>query len=148
MRAGRAANIDAARAFSLRAKPVLFVISKLGRVLLIVALLTSCGAHWLVLQSVAWTTMLVENSRRGSLVEAVKTTFDGAHPCGLCKTIETERGHEQRHDPPPLLGKIEIFHEQAPILMHPPRASREMVAPPLFGLTRSTEPALRPPRIS
>src|SRR5690349_4015791 len=67
------------------------VLRKLGHVLLIVALLSASGTHWLVLQSVAWTTMLASNLRTSSLGEALERTFDGRHPCRLCRQIAKDR---------------------------------------------------------
>ena len=105
---------------------------KLCRLVLILALLASCGAHWFVLQSVAWTSMLVERSREVSFVQAVKLTFDGAHPCALCQTIETGRRSEPQPDAPPAMGKVEIFYQSTPGLVPPPRISRRLVAAPLI----------------
>jgi hypothetical protein len=55
--------------------------------LLILVLLAGTGAHWGALQSVAWTRMLAENLRTTSFADAVSRTFDGQHPCSLCKVI-------------------------------------------------------------
>lgn len=56
---------------------------------MVVALCLSLGMHWALLQSLAWTGMLISWSQEVSLVEAVKNTFDGGHPCPLCKAVET-----------------------------------------------------------
>lgn len=57
--------------------------------LVVVALCLSLGVHWALLQSLAWTGMLLSWSQEVSLVEAVKNTFDGEHPCPLCKAVES-----------------------------------------------------------
>jgi hypothetical protein len=54
----------------------------------IAALFVETGGHWLVLQSVAWTGMLLEYSQESSFGTAMQKTFDGEHPCDLCKTIQ------------------------------------------------------------
>lgn len=54
------------------------------------------GLHWTVLQSVAWTSMVVERSQHGSLVSAVKATFDGKHPCEICLLVKAGKSAEQR----------------------------------------------------
>src|SRR5207247_1889036 len=43
------------------------VLRRISHALVLCALLTAIGAHWAVLQSVAWTTMLAENLRTTSL---------------------------------------------------------------------------------
>ena len=62
------------------------------RTLRMVAALLVCltlGLHWATLQAFAWTAMIVERSQTGSLTEAIQTTFDGRHPCKLCKIVRT-----------------------------------------------------------
>jgi len=53
----------------------------------VVALVAMLGAHWSLLQTVAWTTMLADNLQSCSFRDAVVKTFDGQHPCCLCKAI-------------------------------------------------------------
>jgi hypothetical protein len=60
------------------------------------ALVVSLGLHWAVLQTVAWTGMIVKNSRNSSFTEAVSKTFDGKHPCKLCKAIQQGRAEEKQ----------------------------------------------------
>lgn len=54
------------------------------------------GLHWTVLQSVAWTSMVVERSQHETLVSAVKATFDGKHPCEICLLVKAGKSAEQR----------------------------------------------------
>ena len=115
--------------------------------MLIVALLLSGGTHWCALQSVAWTAMLVTRARETSLADAVKATFDGAHPCSLCEKIETGRASEKRHDGPVLTAKIELFYEAVRVVLHPPKPEIWIAPPPLAAHARTEAPALRPPRL-
>jgi hypothetical protein len=71
------------------------VLSRVARVFFAVTLCVCLGAHWAVLHSVAWGAMIVQYSQHVSLVEAVTQTFDGDHPCQLCKQIKTVE-HSQR----------------------------------------------------
>src|SRR5262249_27173758 len=54
------------------------------------------GFHWAFLQSLAWTTMLADHLRTESFVVSVKKTFDGAHPCRLCKQIAAGKHTEEK----------------------------------------------------
>ena len=54
------------------------------------------GLHWTVLQTVAWTRMLLDYSRSAPLRTAVAMTFDGRHPCALCQVIKQGRESEQK----------------------------------------------------
>ena len=51
------------------------------------ALFLLVGGHWALVQTVAWGTMIMDFSKQGSVSEAVTKTFDGEHPCALCKKI-------------------------------------------------------------
>jgi hypothetical protein len=54
--------------------------------------------HWTLLQTVAWTGMVISYSQRAPLREAISKTFDGKHPCVLCKAIQNGRAEEQKRD--------------------------------------------------
>ena len=60
------------------------------------ALFLVAGGHWAMLQGVAWATMVKDFSKTGSLTEAVGKTFDGKHPCAMCKKLTNARASEER----------------------------------------------------
>jgi hypothetical protein len=60
------------------------------------ALFMVAGGHWAMLQSVAWAGMVKDFSRTGSIAEAVTKTFDGKHPCSMCKKIAAAQAHEEK----------------------------------------------------
>ncbi len=53
------------------------------------------GMHWTLLQTVAWTGMVINYSQCAPLREAISKTFDGRHPCPLCNAIQKGRAEEQ-----------------------------------------------------
>ena len=71
---------------------------RLARLLVVLMLATTLGAHWALLQTFAWTAMLADNLRSESLTEAVVKTFDGKHPCCLCKAVKEGRNSEQKKE--------------------------------------------------
>jgi hypothetical protein len=60
------------------------------------ALFLIAGGHWAMLQGVAWATMVKDFSKTGSLTEAVGKTFDGKHPCAMCKKLTNARASEEK----------------------------------------------------
>ncbi len=70
-----------------------------GALLALLAILVASGGHWLLLQSVAWANMIVAFSQTDSLTTALEKTFDGRHPCPLCKKIQQGRKTEQQKQP-------------------------------------------------
>jgi len=63
------------------------VFVRLPKICLVVALACSVGLHWAVFQSIAWLGMLASYSQELPIAQAVARTFDGKHPCSLCKEI-------------------------------------------------------------
>jgi hypothetical protein len=81
------------------------VLLRLGQLLACIALFSIAGGHYAVLQTVAWTGMLVDYSRSAGLVEGVKQTFDGDHPCKMCLSIEETKREEQKQQLPLVSAK-------------------------------------------
>ena len=77
---------------------------RVGCVMMALSLFLVAGGHWAILQGVAWATMVKDFSKSGSLTEAVGKTFDGKHPCPMCKKIASARTSEEKA---PLTVKIE-----------------------------------------
>lgn len=70
------------------------MIRRLGQTACFLAAFVVAGGHWAVLQSVAWFGMLADYSGEYGLVAGVSKTFDGQHPCGLCKKVEEGQKQE------------------------------------------------------
>lgn len=96
------------------------VIFRFGHLLLILALLGATGAHWAALQSVAWATMLADNARTTDLGEALVKTFDGKHPCQLCKQIAQGRKSEKKSDAQTDFKRLEFFQKSFAFFISPP----------------------------
>jgi len=122
------------------------VFKRSGQILLTLALVAAIGGHWAVLQTVAWTTMLADNLRDASLVEAVEKTFDGKHPCTLCKEISTGKKSEQKSEFQFSLKKLEFTAHVTAYYFSPPQnfhltGERHVTLQPL-----TLAPPLPPPR--
>jgi hypothetical protein len=73
----------------------------LRSILVFFMLLGVMGGPWPAMQIVAWTTMLATNLRAHTLSQAVTRTFDGRHPCSLCKAIAAGTKSESKSEPAP-----------------------------------------------
>lgn len=122
------------------------------KALLLCCALYLSGAHWMILQTAAWTGMLVSRAQQGSVAEAVETTFDGEHPCRMCSAIETGQKKEQEQEREfPALKKIqelkfvEVARTEVPV-----RESGEVLCWREFaqaGIVRADAPLTPPPRV-
>jgi hypothetical protein len=121
---------------------------RLGRVIAFVVLLQLGGAHWLVLQSIAWSGMLLRQAREARLIEAMQKTFDGAHPCQLCKGVSHGQQKEKKSRVPFELGKVPLLFEPADrfVFSHP-LGETETQLQARF-IVRAEPPLIPPPRVA
>ncbi len=114
---------------------------------MLLVLFAAAGGHWMALQSWAWTRMLLSYSHKGQLVEAVAKTFDGQHPCSLCKVIEREKGKEQQPSRAVSLENQAAF--VAPVataMVKTEGVSWTLETPHRLGELRAEQPVAPPPR--
>lgn len=69
------------------------------RKLLAIALVLLMQGPAMMVQEVAWVKMLVSYTQERGLKRGVIETFDGNHPCDLCKKAAEIRKQEQPADP-------------------------------------------------
>jgi hypothetical protein len=124
------------------------VLRCLARVVTICALCCAIGLHWLALQSIAWTSMIIDYSKHGSLCQAVAQTFDGTHPCSLCHIVDKGKSSERKSDLQPLTVKIDmICIKDANAIVYP--SIDFEYASCDFSLSKTWQsPPVPPPRIS
>lgn len=118
----------------------------LARFGLVMALFVSLGGHWALLQSLAWGRMIVEYSQEGSVKDAVVKTFDGNHPCELCKSLGTAR-KEKSSDEYLVLKKTEMIHESVAALIFWTGRSENLPVVDWSAATFAAEPLSPPPRV-
>jgi len=85
------------------------VFRSIGRIVTIFALCCAIGLHWLTLQSIAWTSMIIDYSKRGTLCQAIAQTLDGAHPCSLCHIVNNGKAAEKKSDLQLLTPKLDLI---------------------------------------
>jgi hypothetical protein len=119
---------------------------RLGRWLVVLAVVFATGSHWFFLQSVAWLGMTVEFSRTEPLSTALQKTFDGRHPCGLCKLVHQGQKAERKGEMQKSDTKLDLFCERTAILTTDPLAFSDPVAILLHLTARSEAPPVPPPR--
>jgi hypothetical protein len=123
------------------------VFARCGKFLVVLALVLATGLHWATLQTIAWTTMLANNLCSQSVTEAVSNTFDGEHPCPLCKAIAAGKKSERKS----------VFLTQVQKLEYPPAAKNFILVAPAqfqmlplanrFAAALPEKPLTPPPRL-
>jgi hypothetical protein len=120
---------------------------RFGQVLMLLVLFAASGGHWMALQSLAWTRMLMSYSRNGQIMEAVTKTFDGRHPCSLCKQVERAKSSE-----PQSTRAMEVENQAAfvmpalAVMVRKEGISWKLEIPEWHGVVRAEQPTAPPPR--
>ncbi len=111
-----------------------------------VVLALSIGLHWAFLQSLAWTTMLVDNLATSSFSTALQRTFDGKHPCAFCKAVAEGKKSEKKTATLFQIKKFEGLSVAVAISVPPPALFPKIEAPSTSPEAFSHPPPVPPPR--
>jgi len=117
-----------------------------GRIVTILALCCAIGLHWIALQSLAWTTMIIDYSKRAPLRQAITQTFDGAHPCSLCHAVNTGKNSEKKSDQL-ATPKIDMICASRAISLVPPFIRFEYATSNFSVSDSGHSPPVPPPRV-
>jgi hypothetical protein len=114
--------------------------------MLLIALALATGAHWEVLQSVAWTTMLAKNLRRESFQEAVVRTFDGKHPCQMCKAVNAGKNTTKKPEFTNAASRFEFYAAARCTIAHVAEPPVVVPVADESAIYRAVQPPTPPPR--
>ena len=123
------------------------MITSFARFATIIALCLAVGLHWFVLQSVAWTAMIVKYSAGTSLSAAVAKTFDGEHPCSLCRVVQKGKTSEKKQQLQPLAPKFNLFLTAKESPFPIAGTAFRYNSTGVVSLTRGESPPVPPPRL-
>ncbi len=104
------------------------------------------GGHWALLQTVAWTAMLADNLQSCSFHDAVSRTFDGKHPCCLCKTIAAGQKTEKKSGFTAQTQKLEFPPAKENPVLFAPSSFQWLPQANSFAATLLLKPPTPPPR--
>jgi len=124
------------------------VLSFAGRTIAVVALCLAVGLHWLTLQSAAWTAMMFRNVTQVSFCQAVKRTFDGAHPCSLCHIVNKGKASDQKRDAQTSSAKIDLVCVSRLIRLSPDSESIRYATSQIEISETGQSPPVPPPRLA
>jgi hypothetical protein len=114
---------------------------------MVIALCCAIGLHWFVLQSFAWTSMLIEYSKRAPLCQAIAQTFDGGHPCSLCHIVAKGKASEKKSDIQSPVPKIDIICVARVIRLIPLLAPFQYTFRDFYVSEIVQSPPVPPPRV-
>jgi len=122
------------------------VFVRCGKWFVVLALVGMIGGHWTLLQSAAWVRMAVNFSKQDSVSIALEKTFDGQHPCNLCKLVRAGKAAEKKQDLQKLEAKLDFHFIAGTCGLFPPRPFRHFTLQSERADNRVLAPPLPPPR--
>jgi hypothetical protein len=123
------------------------VIRSFGRIATVVAICLSIGLQWLALQSIAWTTMLINKAKCAPFRTAIAHTFDGAHPCSLCHAVNKGKASETKSDFQPATPKFDLICFTRAVQSAPPFAPFDYGRHVFSAVELRDSPPVPPPRL-
>jgi len=114
----------------------------------VIALVTSVGGHWAILQGVAWTTMVARFSQTMPLTQALANTLDGQHPCKLCLAVKQGQQEERKESKLKPLEQLLLFIELRAMTLLAPATIDPVFVFREHSSLRSEEPPYPPPRFA
>jgi hypothetical protein len=112
-----------------------------------ILLIFSIGGHWAILQSLAWVSMVVQYSQEAPIEVAVSKTFDGKHPCNICKLVKHGRDSEKKRETINQKSKLDFWIPTRALALTLPAVDQNFTsAPELFFHARAEAPPIPPPR--
>ena len=121
------------------------MVRRFARWLAVVLLIQMSGGHLLLLQTVAWGGMTISFAQTERLTAALKKTFDGKHPCKLCRMIAEEKKSDKKKELQQFETKIDFLCEVKALALFPP--AFDFVSLCFSALQPRTEsPPTPPPR--
>lgn len=122
--------------------------TKIGQCLIAFTLICAIGGHWAVLQSVAWFSMVVSYSQDATLAVAFEKTFDGKHPCKLCKVVQQGKKSEQKQASLKVETKLDFLLVRSAVFLDAPMPFVVLPGEPDSAQPRAESPPTPPPRLA
>ncbi len=119
--------------------------TRISKWLVVAALALTLGLHWAALQSAAWVGMAVTFVQQDSLGIALNKTFDGQHPCQICKFVEAGKKPVPEDGFSKTSLKLDGICAPAGWALTSPQISADAFPSPVFLAARPLPPPVPPP---
>ena len=122
------------------------MLARCGKILVVIALVLTTGLHWAALQTVAWTTMFANNLCSDNFSCAVSRTFDGKHPCCLCKAIAAAKQQQKKSETIAPAVRLEFPPAAKKAVLFPPTQFEMLPLGDAVADSLPSKPPVPPPR--
>jgi hypothetical protein len=119
---------------------------RFAQVILVFAVFCMANGSDFIVQGFAWGTMIIDYSSRDTVVEAVLKTFDGNHPCKICKKVDEQQNSQTKRMIETGLRKLDLCCAAPELFELPDLGSTSFPAFETKTLPMSGDPPFQPPR--
>lgn len=113
---------------------------------IVVMLCLILGLHWTLLRTVGWVNMFVTFAQTDTVHEAWTKTFDGRHPCSVCRLVRHATQSEKKQPSLKVESKLNLMLTVTTCPLSPPSAYSLLPLCNDAGCERTESPPVPPPR--
>jgi len=121
---------------------------RFAQIILVFAVFCMANGSDFIAQGFAWGTMIIDYSSHDTVVEAVLKTFDGNHPCKICKKVDEQQHSQTKRMMEAGLRKLDLCCATPDLLILPDLGGTTFPAFEAKTLPMSAEPPFQPPRLA
>ena len=126
---------------------LLEVRSIFAKLFVVTSLTLSIGGHWGFLQTIAWSSMLLDYSQNLTWTSALSKTIDPDTSCRICEFVQEGRNQESNQDFSKTQFKIDLVCEQREVFLNCPNVADDKIILFILHSQFHAPPNAPPPRV-
>jgi hypothetical protein len=119
-----------------------------AKLIVVTSLTLSIGGHWGLLQTIAWSNMLLDYSENLTWTSALSRTIDPDTICRICEFIQEGRNQESNQDFSKTQFKIDLVCEQREVFLNCPNVADDKAITFIVHSQFHAPPFAPPPRVA
>ena len=119
--------------------------SFIAKLLVVTSLTISIGGHWGFLQTIAWSSMLLDYSENLNWTSALSKTIDPDTSCRICEFVQEGKQQESNRNYLKTQFKIDLVFEQREIILNCPDIAADKFTPVALQSQFHSPPIPPPP---
>ncbi|MDA7665906.1 hypothetical protein OAM00_04280 [Verrucomicrobia bacterium] len=118
-----------------------------AKLIVVTSLTLSIGGHWGLLQTIAWSNMLLDYSENLTWTSALSKTIDPDTSCRICEFVQEGRNQESNQDFSKTQFKIDLVCEQREVFLNCPNVADDKAITFIVHSQFHAPPIAPPPRV-
>ena len=117
----------------------------IAKLIVATSLTFSIGGHWGLLQTIAWSSMLLDYSQNLTWTSALSKTIDPDTSCRICEFVQEGKQRESNRNYLKTQFKIDLVCEQREIVLNYPDIAADKIIPVTLQSQFHSPPIAPPP---